>query len=105
MNEREFAARADAALQQIEDAIAGSTADLDFDRVGDGVLEIRLADGGKVVVNRHVAAQEIWVAARCGGFHFRWDGTFWVDTRSAGELLSTLSALLVEQAGVRVSLR
>ncbi|MDS4013139.1 MAG: iron donor protein CyaY [Candidatus Accumulibacter sp.] len=94
MDDREFAARADVALQQIEDALAASQPDLDFARVGDGVLEIVLEDGGKVVVNRHAAAQEIWVAARSGGFHFRWDGSAWLDTRSARELLSTVSALL-----------
>ncbi|HMW63212.1 MAG TPA: iron donor protein CyaY [Accumulibacter sp.] len=94
MDDREFAARADAALQQIEDDLAASQPDVDFARVGDGVLEIVLDDGGKLIVNRHAAAQEIWVAARSGGFHFRWDGSAWLDTRSARELLSTVSALL-----------
>jgi CyaY protein len=104
MNDKEFSALADAALQQIEDAIESQGSDLDFARVSDGVLEILLVDGGKVIVNRHAAAQEIWVAARCGGFHFRWDGACWVDTRSGRELLATLSALLGEQAGEPMSL-
>lgn len=99
MNDKEFSALADAALQQIEDAIESKADDLDFARVSDGVLEILLADGGKVIVNRHAAAQEIWLAARCGGFHFRWDGASWLDTRSGRELLATLSELLGEAAG------
>ena len=45
------------------------------------MLEIEFADGSKIIVNRHGAAREIWVAARSGGFHFRWDGAAWRDTR------------------------
>jgi CyaY protein len=105
MNDSEFNALADAALQEIEAGLERSGADLDFERVGDNVLEIEFADGGKIIVNRHDAARQVWVAARSGGFHYRWDGSGWQDTRGGEELMTALSRLLSEQAGESVSLR
>ena len=104
MNDSEFNARADAAFERIEAGLADSGADLDFSMVSAGVLEIEFADGSKIVVNRHGAAREIWVAARAGGFHFRWDGSVWRDTRDGGELMGALSRLVSMQAGEAVSL-
>ena len=99
MNDSEFNTLADAELRKIETGLETSGADLDFAMIGSGVLEIELPDGSKIIVNRHAVAQEIWVAARSGGFHFRWDGNAWRDTRSSAELMETLSKLLSAQAG------
>ena len=74
------------------------------DRLGLRKDQIELPDGGKVVVNRHAAAQEVWVAARSGGFHFRWDGRAWRDTRNQSELMASLSALLSAQSGESIQL-
>ena len=104
MNDSEFNALADAALQQIEAGLERSGADLDFEMVGDSVLEIEFADGGKIIVNRHAAAREVWVAAKSGGFHYRWDGSCWQDTRGGPELMAALSALVSQQAGEEVAL-
>ncbi|HNC53624.1 MAG TPA: iron donor protein CyaY [Accumulibacter sp.] len=106
MNDKEFDALADAALQRIELALERSGADLDFTMVDEQVLEIEFPDASKIVINRHNAAKEIWVAARSGGFHYQWnsDAGCWRDTRHNQELLSALSELVSEQAGERVSL-
>ncbi|ACV33763.1 iron donor protein CyaY [Accumulibacter sp.] len=98
MNDNEFNELADATLTQIETALERSGADLDFAMVSDSVLEIEFADRSKIIVNRHDAAKEIWVAARSGGFHYRWDGSCWQDTRSEEELMAALSRLISEQA-------
>lgn len=99
LNESEFAQRALETLARIEQALLDSGADLDVEMVGDGVMEIEFADGSKMVLNRHQVAREIWVAARSGGFHFRWDGQCWVDTRSGEALFPMLSRLVTAQAG------
>ena len=104
MNDSEFNSLADTALKQIETGLESSGADLDFSMIGESVLEIEFADGSKIIVNRHGVAQEIWVAARAGGFHFRWDGSAWRDTRDHGELMAALSTLLTAQAGESVTL-
>ena len=104
MNDSEFNALADTALKQIETALERSGADVDFAMISSGVLEIELSEGIKVVVNRHSAAKEVWVAARSGGFHFRWDGGVWRDTRDQSELMARLSDLLSAQSGESVML-
>ena len=104
MNDSEFNSLADTALKQIENGLEASDVDLDFSMVATGVLEIEFADGSKIIVNRHSAAQEMWVAARAGGFHYRWDGKNWRDTRDQGELMAALSALISAQAGGPVTL-
>ena len=102
MNENEFVAAADRTLEALERALEQT--ELDFELKAGGILEIEFDDGSKIIVNRHAAAREIWVAARAGGFHFRWDGTAWRDTRSGTELFSALSELASGQPGGRVRL-
>ncbi|TXG85490.1 MAG: iron donor protein CyaY [Thermomicrobiales bacterium] len=104
MDEAEFNSAADDALRQLEQALDESGADLDFEVKAGGVLELEFADGSKIIVNRHTAAREIWVAAKSGGFHFRPENGRWVGTRDGKELFSVLSALASQQAGEPVSL-
>ena len=104
MNEQEFRAASEKTLQAIEQALENSEADLDFECQGDGVLQITCEDRSQIIVNRHAAAQEIWVAARAGGFHFRPEGGRWVDTRDGVELAVRLSELLSRQTGESITL-
>ena len=104
MNDAQFDSTANAALQAIERALEASGVDADFETKDGGVLEIEFADGSKIIVNRHAATREIWVAARSGGFHYRWDGTCWRDTRDGGELFAALSKLVSAQGGQPVRL-
>ena len=104
MTEAEFEASADAALAALERALDRVALDVDVQRKGEGVLEIEFADGSKIIVNRHAAAGEIWVAARSGGFHFRPAGGLWRDTRDGTELFTALSKLVSAQGAVPVIL-
>jgi CyaY protein len=104
MNDTEFDRLANSALEKIEQQLEASGVDADFELKEGGVLEIEFADGSKVIVNRHGAAREIWVAARSGGFHFRWDGAAWRDTRDDSELFAALSRVASLQAGQPVKL-
>jgi len=104
MTDLEFEALADAALAALERALDRAGLDVDVQSKGAGVLEIEFADGSKMIVNRHGAAREIWVAARSGGFHFRHDGQAWRDTRDGAELFVSLSRLVSAQGGAAVIL-
>ena len=105
MTPSEFDGLADAMLERIARAVEETGADCDCEPKDSGVLELEFADGSRIVVNRHSAAHQIWVAARSGGYHFRWNGSDWVDTREGGELLAALSKLVSEQSGRSVVLR
>jgi CyaY protein len=102
MDDPRFEVAAEEALERLEHALEGL--ELDFERKEGGILEIEFDDGAKMIVNRHSAARELWVAARSGGFHFRWDGSAWRDTRSGEEFFAALSALLSRELGRGVRL-
>jgi CyaY protein len=68
------------------------------------VLTIECADGSRIIVNRHMANRELWVAAKSGGFHFRAEGGAWRDTKSGEELATALERLLQTQGGAVVHL-
>jgi CyaY protein len=104
MDDKEFSSLADAAMARIEAGLEAVDGDIDFELAAGGVLEIEFADGSKIIVNRHAVAREIWVAARAGGFHFRWDGKHWLDTRDGAELMGKLSQLASQQAGEPIEL-
>ena len=104
MTESEFEALAGDALAALERAFEAALPGADLQTKGSGVLEIEFDDGSKIIVNRHGAAREIWVAARAGGFHFRRDGAAWRDTRSGKDLFAALSELVSGQLGRRVLL-
>ena len=104
MTESEFEALADATIAALERALEASALDVDVETKGSGVLEVEFADGGRIVINRHTAARELWVAARSGGFHFCHEGGKWRDTRDGSELFAALSKLVSAQGGTPVIL-
>jgi CyaY protein len=104
VTDSEFEVLADAALAALERSVEGQDVDVDLQRKAEGVLELEFDDGSKMIVNRHGAAREIWVAAKSGGFHFRHDGSAWRDTRDGTELFAALSRLVSAQCGRAVRL-
>ena len=48
----------------------------------------------------HLESQaDDWAAARTGGFHYRFDGQKWVDTRGGPDMADTLSQICSEISG------
>jgi CyaY protein len=109
MTESEFLEMAEATMDRIEAALerASGESDLDVECSRSGnVLEIEFIDNGsKIIVNSQAPMQEIWVAAKSGGFHYKRDGERWIDTRDQSELFAALSRMVSEQAGVELVLR
>lgn len=107
MDEKEFADRCQQELALIEAAVevAAEDADIDFE-MQSGILEIECADGSKVLVSPHAIAKEIWVAAKSGGFHFRYEASAdrWVDTRTGDPLRLRLVEILKQQGQVQLQL-
>lgn len=57
-----------------------SDADLDAQRSG-GMVTIAFQNGSQVVINLQRPLHEIWLAAQSGGYHYRFDGQRWMDTK------------------------
>ena len=82
--------------------------DLDIERQGGNVINIRFRDKSVIVINTQPPLHEIWVAAKSGGYHYRWAGTrahpLWLDTKTGKELLSDLTEFASAQAGQAVKI-
>ena len=93
----------EAALETADEAL---DLDLDIERQGGNVINIRFRDRSVIVVNTQPPLHEIWVAAKSGGYHYRWAGTLakplWLDTKTGHELLSDLSEFASAQAGQQI---
>jgi CyaY protein len=102
MTDPEYLDQAEALLARIEarcDQInEQSDADVDNQRVG-GMVTITFANGSQIIVNLQKPLQEVWMAARAGGFHYKYDGQRWMDTKGNGEFFANLSRYASEQAG------
>lgn len=106
MTDPEFMDRAEALLARVEagcDRINDETdADVDNQRVG-GMVTITFRNGTQIIVNLQKPLHEVWMAARAGGFHYRFDGRAWRDTKGNGEFFENLSRCASEQAGIRLN--
>ncbi|MEY2837932.1 MAG: hypothetical protein RJB60_231 [Pseudomonadota bacterium] len=91
------------ALARIEKAIDAwldaDVVDVDAARSG-GMLTMVLPNRTQLIVNMQPPLHELWLAARSGGFHFRYGGgDRWLDTRSGDDFFAVLSTCLSEQTG------
>jgi CyaY protein len=106
MSETEFLDLAEETLDTIETAMDRlndeDVLDVECKRSGN-VLEIEfLANGSKIIVNSQAPLQEMWVAARSGGFHYKRVDGQWRNTRDGSELFAALSQVASEQGGAQV---
>lgn len=102
LSDVEYHARANAVLARIEATVDGwlqdDVIDIDTNRTG-GLLELEFPNRGKIVINTQPPLHEIWMAARRGGYHYRYADGRWLDTRDGSEFFAALSACASEQAG------
>ncbi len=108
MTESEFFVLADMTLNVIEAVLEAASVQVDIDiecsRSGN-VLEIEfVANGTKIIVNSQAPMQQMWVAAKSGGFHYKRAGLEWINTRDGSEMFSALSVMVSDQSGADVIL-
>ncbi len=102
MTDLEFMNRAENLLQAVEtscDRINDQAlADIDNQRVG-GMVTLVFLNKSQIVLNMQKPLHEIWLAAKAGGYHYKFDNGQWLDTKGQGEFFSHLSRCASEQAG------
>ncbi|CAG4918331.1 iron donor protein CyaY [Paraburkholderia saeva] len=102
MSDSEYLTRAEAVLAAVERAVDDTDADIEFERSGN-VLTLEFENKTKIIVNLQPPMREIWIAAKAGGFHFRFTDNAWRDTRNGTEFFSALSEYATQQAGETVT--
>ena len=102
LKDADYAAKADAVLAAVEACIdrwlEDDVVDIDAHRSG-GLLEMSFPNGSVIVLNTQAPLQELWLAARSGGHHYRFSEGAWRDTRDGRELFDALSTCASDQAG------
>ena len=103
MTDLEFLDTAESLLSRIEescDRINDETdADIDNQRVG-GMITLTVENKSQIIINLQKPLHEVWLAARSGGYHFKFDGAHWADTKGQGEFFERLSKDASTQTGL-----
>lgn len=103
MTETEFLDRVAKIWRQIESQVDDwvEQADVDIESFRSGpVMELEFDSGRKIVVNAQTPMQQVWLASPRGAFHFQWNETAWVDTRSGADFWAVLQEHASLEAGV-----
>ena len=102
LSDAEFHRLAHAVLAQVEATVDrwldDDVIDIDSQRTG-GLLELSLPGGSKIILNTQPPLQELWLAAKAGGHHYRHVAGHWLDTRDGSEFFAALSQHTRAQAG------
>ena len=102
MTDLEYLDHAENALRAVElacDRINDDTdADIDNQRTG-GMITLTFANRSQIIINLQKPLQEIWLAAKAGGFHYKFKGDQWQDTKTASEFFADVSRYASEQSG------
>jgi len=107
MTDLEFMDRAENLLKVVEtscDRINDQAqADIDNQRVG-SMVTLVFSNKSQIVINLQKPLHEIWLAAKSGGYHYKFDSEQWLDTKGQGEFFTNLSRCASEQAGCPLGL-
>lgn len=102
MTDLEYQNQAERVLKAIEQACDRlndeSDVDIDNQRTG-GMITLIFANRSQIIINLQKPLQEIWMAARAGGFHYKFNAGQWLDTKDGREFFANLSRYATEQAG------
>jgi len=101
MTDSDYLTRAEGVLVAIDRAVDDGDVDIEVERSGN-VLTLEFENGSKIIVNLQPPMQEIWIAAKAGGFHFKFVDGQWLDTRNGREFFESLSDYATQQAGESV---
>ncbi len=103
MTDPEFLDRSEALLKAVEancDRInEQSDVDIDNQRSG-GMVTLVFANRSQIVINLQKPLHEVWMAAKSGGYHYRFSSGKWLSTKGDNEFYSDLSGSASQQAGV-----
>lgn len=105
LSEKDYQTRAFPELSRLVDALDAFSDELFAELAGD-VLTIEFPDHVRYVINSHLAARQIWLAAERSAWHFDYVEArgMWLDRRTQVELWGQLEEILGRKLGHAVTL-
>ena len=95
MTETEYLQQTQMLFNTVMAHIEDNYPDLDAQSQG-AIVEIENDDGQNIIINQQTPMQEVWLASRSGGYHFKWNGATWVNTRDGADFWEFLRLALIE---------
>ena len=102
MNETEFVTLSENIFDHIDDYVSDHFDAFDTEKSGN-VLTLEHEDGAQIIINRHAANQELWIAAKSVGYHFQHKNGAWLASRDGSEFYAVLSQTLSDLLGETVT--
>ncbi|MEZ8619081.1 iron donor protein CyaY [Vibrio splendidus] len=102
MNDTEFHQLVDIQMQNIEEAIDESEADVDYEVTGN-VMTLEFENRSQIIINRQEPMREIWLASKSGGFHFKLVDDKWTCSKTGMELFEMVKEECVKHAGEEIN--
>ena len=103
MTELEYLDTAEELLLAVEQSCARineeTDADIDAQRVG-GMVTLTFPNRSQIIINLQPPLHEVWMAARSGGYHYKFDGQLWRDTKTGNDFYADLTRDASAQAGM-----
>ncbi len=105
MNDLDYQNQAELLLRTVESACdrinEETDADIDNQRVG-GMVTLTFANKSQIIINLQKPLQEVWMATKAGGFHYKLDSNTWRNHRDNTEFYADLALYGSQQAGLRL---
>ena len=95
MTETEYLQQTQMLFNAVMTHIEDNHPDLDAQSQG-AIVEIENQDGQKIIINQQTPMQEVWLASRSGGYHFKWNGASWVNTRDGADFWDFLNVAVAQ---------
>ena len=67
------------------------------------MITITFSNRSQIIVNLQKPLHEVWLAAKSGGYHYKFKEDLWQDTKGEGEFFENLSRFASAQSGVALS--
>ncbi len=103
-SDTEYEDAAHALMVRLEQLIESRAPMIDFDSENE-ILTLEFPDRSRIIINKQRPLKEIWVAARSGGYHYRYDESRQAWLREDGsEIIADIERFATEQLQAPVAL-
>jgi CyaY protein len=66
------------------------------------MITITFSNRSQIIVNLQKPLLEVWLAAKSGGYHYKFKDGAWQDTKGEGEFFENLSRFGSAQSGIKL---